>query len=256
MEVALIPPMSGLSFNMERRLQMMLPAGTKHDQYRTHYRYISEADHNHLILDNGMFEAGRPMSFESLIAMAIMYKVNEVVVPDRKGSIGDTMKMAEEFYHFADGILEEVKLMVVPQGGDVVEVCECVDAHIALLAQNGFVNYIVGIPRWLGEELHPEARIEVARHVANCHTGTEIHLLGLNRRLPSDIQHIARHHRSIARGVDTDAPFVWAYNDSLLDGVADIGYQRPKNYLQLTRDKFPVDLVNKNIRTLLEWARG
>jgi hypothetical protein len=256
MEVALIPPMSGLSYNMDRPLQMMLPAGTKHIQYRTHYHYLTEWDGAHVILDNGMFESGKPTTFESLVATAALYKVDEIVVPDVRAEMIDTMKMAEEFYHFADGFLQDLKLMVVPQGCNVVEVCECVDAHVALLAQCGFVNYIVGVPRWLGEDLYPEARLSVIEHVYRCHPGVQVHLLGLNRRMPTDIRYVVEAYRGIARGVDTDAPFVWASHGSLLADVVDIGYQRPKNYLSLTADKFPVDLVNKNIRTLLEWARG
>ena len=93
-------------------------------------------------------------------------------------------------------------------------------------------------------------------HIRTNYPGTKAHLLGLNRTYPQDVAIAARDFRNTVSGVDTDAPFVWAYNGDELGKVVDINYQRPTLYFQMTADQFPVDLVNKNIRTLLEWARG
>jgi hypothetical protein len=253
MEIALIPPVSRLHTNLSSKTQMLIPAALKYHKYSVHYHYLSEWDGSYIIMDNGMFEHGM-LSSDGLVDLALKYHAHEIVVPDAKGDRDKSINLAEDFMN-AWPKDADMSFMFVPQGQSLEEVTECIDAYTSLIAHLSLPKAIIGLPRWMGEEFVPNARLLLLDYLADNAPEMKAHLLGVNRKMPADVREAAKIHRGYVRSMDTDAPFVWAWYGVELSETPS-NAERPTEYFNADPDMYPIDLINKNIRTLREWANG
>lgn len=90
-----------------------------------------------VILDNGMFEEGKPMNTEDLISVAKAIKPEVVFAPDVVGDRYLTMAMTEEFIALSNQIGASWEVGVIPQGKDVEDIVSCYNFFIHCTKFNG-----------------------------------------------------------------------------------------------------------------------
>jgi hypothetical protein len=267
LQLALIPPVSMLHHLVSRELQMCLPEGLDNSEmYRQTYKYLGTHPGCYVILDNGMFESGEYMGDFDLLQYAKEYKVDEIVMPDVRGRSEDTLEAQRHFmriFHRAYGMTPPSKtpnLMSVIQGHTVREaeehVLKVADSWACEMVRGRYGKVVFGIPRRMSEDTGERSgRIDLVEMIAS-HYGPmfPIHLLGLSRSNPRELQYIAREFGEFVRGIDTDAPFVWTAEKKHLD--ADDTAERQEDYLSMEASHFPGPLVRHNIDTLEKWCRG
>jgi hypothetical protein len=267
MKLALIPPVSMLHHTVTRELQMCLPAGLdSSEMYRKHYKYLGQHPGCYVILDNGMFESGECLTDFELIDLAKEYKASEIVMPDVRGDSGSTLHAQVHFmriFHQAYGMRPPSKtpnLMSVIQGQTVREaeehVLKVADSWAVEMVRGRYGKVVFGIPRRMSEDTGMrQGRIDLIEMIVS-HYGPmfPIHLLGLSRSNPRELQYIAREFGEFVRGVDTSAPFVWTAANKHLDAGDTV--ERQDDYLNMDASHFPGPLVRHNIDTLERWCRG
>jgi hypothetical protein len=257
MQVALIPPTNYLTYTTNRPLQMILPARLKSMHYRHRYNPEWRLSDEFVILDNGMFEDDT-MSNENLIELADKWQVDELVMPDVRGDMRATIDASTKFLNMFEQIKfdKEPSLMIVVQVSHRAEVDEFIGRALNMFyIEHGLSNNLTfGIPRRLAETLNPEIRIEIMTEIRACVENVPVHLLGYARnashaRIFNEVALLADHVRSI----DTDAPFVWAYNESRIE-LDPTPFERPLGYDRM------IDIddvyIRANIKTLDGWANG
>lgn len=266
MQLALIPPVSMLHHTVTRELQMCIPEGLdSSEMYRRHYAYLGTHPGCYVILDNGMFESGEYMGDFDLIKFAKDYKVDEIVMPDVRGRSEDTLEAQRYFmriFHQAYGMTPPSKtpnLMSVIQGFDVKDAKEHVmrvaDSWAVEMVRGRYGKIVFGLPRRMSEDNNRDARVDLIEFiVSNFGVMFPIHLLGLSRANPRELQYVGKEYGSNVRGVDTSAPFVWTSQNKHLD-AGDIA-DREGNYFDMHASRFPGPLLRHNIETLEGWCRG
>lgn len=255
MRIALIPPVCMLHHTVKQELQMMIPQGLDSEMYRRHYKWLGISNNYHVILDNGMFETGTPIDDQDLLDIAAEYKVSEIVMPDVRDDPDATIDRQDQFLSLYDKwagrIPRPLKLMAVVQG----KTAEEAQRYVNFVVKAGRNNVVLGFPRRMTEDYGPEARIVLMSWLAASY-GSEfpMHMLGLSRANPMELQGAAKRLGSYIRGIDTSAPFVWTAENKHLD-TGDI-VERQDDYMTMEAARFPGPLVRHNIETLERWARG
>jgi hypothetical protein len=266
-QLALIPPVSMLHHTVSRELQMALPAGLRSSEmYRKHYKYLGQHPGCYVILDNGMFEDGKCQTDFELISLAKEYKVSEIVMPDVRGDSDGTLHAQIHFmriFHQAYGLAPRDRvpnLMSVIQGRTVREaeehVLKVADSWACEMVRGRYGKVVFGIPRRMSEDTGDRGgRLDLVEMIAS-HYGPmfPIHLLGVSRSNPREVQYVAREFKEFVRGVDTDAPFVWTAANKHLDTGDSV--ERQDDYLDMDPSNFSGPLVRHNIDTLERWCRG
>jgi hypothetical protein len=234
----------------------MLPAGLQDKLYAKHYGYLCKHPGSYVILDNGMFEDNAVTNLE-LIQLAKDYNVDEIVLPDKRGDGVETLALQREFLHLYRAAYSLVsrppKVMAVVQGKTLKE---CY-AHIDMISQylQPIPDIVLGFPRRLSEDIDRAARVDLCAYIAdNRGPLFPIHLLGLSRANPREVQFIAREFKDLVRGIDTDAPFVWTAEHKHLD--TNDTAERQTHYMEMGAQQFSGHLLQHNINTLERWCRG
>jgi hypothetical protein len=257
MQVALIPPINQLAWTRVRPLQMILPSSLKNVHYRNRYNPNTRLSGQFVILDNGMFESGM-MSNEDLIELADKWQVDELVMPDVRGNMEATLAAVDRFLNMFEQVKldKEPSLMVVVQISHREQIAEFIEVAMNLffLVHKLPNNLTFGIPRRLAEELGNTIRVEIASAIVQRTNNVPVHLLGYARTgdLPTIFNEVALLSNT-ARSIDTDAPFVWAYNESRME-LDPTPFERPLGYEGLTG--INENYIWMNIKTLDGWARG
>lgn len=256
MQVALIAPTCQLYRVMDRPFQMLIPEGLKWPMYAQAYQAI--AGERFIVLDNGMFESSIA-PFEFLIETAIKYKVNEIVMPDTRDNMEETLRLTDEFLDMfldSDAAEKDIGLQIVIQVPLPSQVPDFIDLAGELewkhFGHGGVFTY--GIPRRMVEKFGDHIRLGVVDFITAM-TDNQIHLLGFARTQDPNFNETKRMAEiKQVRSMDTEAPFLWtAVNAQLGDGVR---RQRGGKYLELEPYLFPRELLNQNIETLDGWANA
>lgn len=258
MEVALIPPLCQLHTVLDRPFQMIIPEGLKWPAYQQAYLGIRG---RFTILDNGMFESSM-VSSEELIDTALKYHVNEIVMPDVRDNMEETLTAVDNFLNmFLKTNASElpIGLQIVLQVSNMGQVPDFV--HLAgELEWKHFGHgrvFTYGIPRRIIEKCGDQARLAAADFISAI-VPNPIHLLGYARTqspiaLFNETKVLASN--SQVRSMDTDAPFIWTSFGDVM-GEAHHQHHRMGKYLNLEPHLFPRELRDKNIDLLDEWATG
>lgn len=83
-----------------------------------------------MILDNGMFEEGRPLDVDTLFDIAMEIKPEIVFAPDQVGDTVQTLGMTEQFLHKCFVRNAPWKVGVIPQGPTVDDIIHCHDIMV------------------------------------------------------------------------------------------------------------------------------
>jgi len=244
MKLALIPPYTQMNSIFRTNYQLVLPEHLTDKRYQEAY-IAARRNGDYLILDNGAAE-GDLLSPGELRSKAIGLMVNEIVVPDVLGNMMETLQLAKEFFQL--GVDKRFKYMGVIQGQTLDECCACVEAYYS---EHPNIR-VLGIPRHLIDTTKNKAvRSELAQYIYSNYPGYQMHLLGTNPGYIKELRdHAQDFHRAMVRGVDTSAPFNYAWGaKSMLKGER---CDRPEYYFDIALPT--TQSLDYNIQLLKAWA--
>jgi hypothetical protein len=244
MKLALIPPYSQMNSVFRTNYQLVLPEHLSNKHYQESYM-MARRNGDYLIMDNGAAE-GNLLSPGELRSMSLGLMVNEIVVPDVLGDMYATLTMAKQFFQF--GVDSRFKYMGVVQGQSFDECCACVEAFHA---DQGNIT-VLGIPRHLIMTCHRQnIRSELALYIKRTHPQYQVHLLGTSPAYIKELKdYQEQFHVAGVRGVDTSAPFNYAYHaKSMLNGEH---AGRPTNYFDIGLPT--TQALDYNIQLLKTWV--
>lgn len=248
MKIAVIPPISLLPWSLSSTYQLMLPQLLYSGVYKTFFQYLCNDASQYVILDNGAAE-GYHCTDKELVSLALEYRPDEIVIPDVIGDGPATFTRVQQFLKSTNNWKTVgVRKGVVAAGKDKHEAFSTV---LALLHKFDEHIDVIYIPRSLVRPDDKDARIRLAtmiRHV----TEKEIHFLGASPYWIKEMQQVAS--LGIVRGMDTSAPFNYAFYDCWVGNGRMLA--RPNNYFNLSGSCFTEDRVVVNINTMKEWANG
>jgi hypothetical protein len=196
------------------------------------------------ILDNGVYERGRPMKQDDFLQLARVLKVDEIVLPDVIMNRKETVKLTKEFLTTTN---KEFQYAAVPQGKDPLEWIECYKDFASLPSID-----VLCIPIWLQKRFgcrsavfHKLLKDEVFS------PRKEHHLIGLD-----GYGELLNYPYGLIRSVDTSLPFSRTaagldvtFEDS---AVSRVSFSNPR----IVFGSDSVDLLKKNINILLEAAHS
>lgn len=166
---------------------------------------IKYEDELFIIMDNGVIERGAPVGTGELLEAANLVDANVVVAPDMIGDFAGTKKLMMD--RGVALIQRDFHVMLVPQGKDLAEVCECINWMAEKFPSNGTPQYW-GIPRWITNELGSRQGIIIYINIH--YPKARIHLLGMSSYLQDDITCTKAQN---VIGIDSANPLVMGYNN-------------------------------------------
>lgn len=259
MEVALIPPYSQLQYLKKRHYQMMLPACLTSQTYRETFLSVQVGE-NHVLMDNGMFESDKSLTYTSLIDLTDKWLPNELVMPDvrcdMEGTLSATSDFATKFMHCS--AFETTDLMCVIQIKDFEDIPRFLAQMLTIqkyVYPSGIRKFTIGIPRRLTETLGGMARISVVSWIQSLGLDNPIHLLGYSRASATSAADEIKALWNQVRSIDTDAPFVWTWRGLEL-GHSQQAPERPNDYMDIPTWELDQSRLQYNIYLLDRWAQG
>jgi len=249
MRAALIPPRGYYNYATRSDIHLVL-AQVCDPTYVGVYQYDVSAD-DHIIVDNGAAE-GQMVQPDILFEKAYLYGADEIVLPDVLGSADATIDAVDSFMKEYSKLIETAGhsfMGVVQAQGDMGSVIKCI-RHFADIPR----IKTLGVPRHLNTESDVWMRDRILTWIRN--NGFDkrfrVHLLGTSPIFPSEILHIARRHPWV-RSVDSSMPFNYTAAGVALDATTRV--HRPEGYFERNWNLWS-ELLDKNIKTYMEWARG
>lgn len=261
MRVALIPPADLLHTIADRDLHMVIPEGLQASQsYRDFYRMLGHVPGPSVLMDNGAFEAAGPQGLlgkERLAELIHEYNVDQLVLPDVMGDHSRTIDAARGFLHYweisqLEHGIKPMQFMVAVQGADANDLRWCIDDYVQL--QEEFeMSFIFGLPKWTSQEIEVDIRMKLAGYIQH-NFGGIVHLLGMSRVWPREVEFAQQTYPDTVRSVDTAAPYVYAINGALLESGD--AAERPDNYFTYDSRLIDQRLLAHNLSTLGGWISG
>lgn len=246
MKLALIPPYSQMNTIYRTNYQLVLPEHLNNKLYQEAY-ITARRGGDYLIMDNGAAE-GELLSPGQLRSKALGLMVNEIVVPDVLGNMMETLQLVKEFFQL--GVDHRFKYMGVIQGQTLDECCACVEAYYE---EHGNIT-VLGIPRHLIDTCKDKTvRAQLALYIRQNCPGYQVHLLGTNPSYIKELRdHATEFHAAGVRGVDTSAPFNYAWGaKSMLKGER---CDRPEYYFDIALPT--TQSLDYNIQLLKAWTNA
>lgn len=209
------------------------------------YTEFFKSRNEHVIMDCGTFEVGKPMTQKDIIKRAQLVNADEVVAPDILFDWEGTVFNAQNFIdtittctHPYDRIpaseddthfVKPFKVMVVPQGKTPNEWLKCYEHLVDLNGVDVIGLSCLSVPHCFskitGVQTIMENRLLCVQQLINegmVYDEYEYHLLGLGNPLELLYQ---KQHKWI-RSCDTSSPIVHGINDVLYDPY--LGLMQPK----------------------------
>ena len=252
MKLALIPPVSWLETASSTGYQLVLPMlMAENPEYARFYRGLRLNRLQYMILDNGAAEEEQ-VPDQELAAIALKEKVNEVAMPDVLADMYATVERSKRFarQYGVPLAAKGIKLGYVAQGRSITE---CIEGILA--SQKFSVRPMtIYLPRLLLAATGiPNIRIDLAQWIAASYPELDIHFFGMDAYYMSELKRANHVLGDYLRGVDTSAPFNFAFHDYPIDG--DREARRPDDYFDLPKEAFKQPTLDYNIRKLQAWTR-
>lgn len=94
---------------------------------KDYYTYYTQLEtRKTIILDNGMYEEGTPMSGQLLLTLAREINADYVIAPDQHPDKEETVRLTDQFLNLCEkSHFDNKKVILVPQGENVDEVLDC-----------------------------------------------------------------------------------------------------------------------------------
>jgi hypothetical protein len=250
MKIALIPPKGYELYALEGSaiMSLCLPSYMSSFAWAGTIRQAGLMSDMWHILDNGAAE-GEMADVETLLNYGQTLHVDEIVVPDVLGDCNASIELADKFFRDAPKGFTYFNWMGVLQGKTEEEMLKIALHHV----RNESIRTL-GIPRnyitWAGAL---SARTDLANEIDRRFPGRfQIHFLGVHPAYPGEIRIAAKYTK--VRSLDTSLPFNATIVGTELDDRTRM-IERPEHYFSDHRN-LDRDLLQKNIRTVKEWASG
>lgn len=237
MKLATILPSPHLDLGEEDDFHMALADVAARDPfYLSRFRDYATRGGTFVLLDNGAAENGRSIGLRQLARVAGAMQPHEVVLPDAVGDREETLRLGREA--LASGLLDQYRLMAVPQGSTAEEWLRCLrEMHTWPVEAVGISRFVVnnGLFRSRAEALD----LADQEHLLD---GLDVHLLGCPAD-PIEIYEIAQRTR-VPRSVDSGIAAIYAQAGlELREGVP-----KPDRILDFHGAIEDTDLLYRNIR--------
>jgi hypothetical protein len=216
--------------------------------YQVTYAELSFAG-DYIILDNGAAELGNPLPWDKIMEVSSFINPQELVLPDVYKDPEGTKKAVqawEDYDHRGDiGRLRDYKYMAVVAGATYQNCMKLVSWY----ANKPYINTL-GIPRHFVNTIGMRARIQLAGMIHDLYGDRfELHMLGTNPTWMEELKEFKGMH--IVRGVDTSAPFNYAFHGSYVNSGRH--FSRPTGYFELPASAFNTDVARTNIAIMKGW---
>ena len=201
MRAALIPPRGyeRTALMSDIHLVLPLPGLIDNPEYIRTYEEARAAGH-YIILDNGCAE-GNLVTSHQLLAFAGTIKPHEIVAPDVLDDGPRTLEMTLEFIRDDNGATD-YNIMAVLQGTTHEERKTYLEEYAKMDAVT-----TIGIPKIQVRTEGSDARIKTARYIQRNYSDRfKIHLLGLNRRFPTEMLDLPWSTTTV-RSMDSAQPY-------------------------------------------------
>jgi hypothetical protein len=150
---------------------------------------------------------------------------------------------------YLEGAKHDYKLGLVCTGRSAEE---AFDFALGMVDQWPDKIDVLYLPRLLVTEEYRGARIDLATNLHEVFSDIEIHFLGANSKFIEEMKYAGE--LGIVRGMDTSAPYNYAFAGQELDGGEQVN--RPEGYFNLMSNQFDLRLVQYNIEVAQNWAQG
>jgi hypothetical protein len=255
MKFAPIPP-TGLLGEFSSTYHLCLAHVLRSDTRQlVYYKERTANLDDYVILDNGAYELGRSVPFQHVVEVAKEIGPDEIVLPDvfldKKETIlaaceGHKIFMAEPEW------AAYINLMVAPQGKNLTEWLQCLDALI-----NAMKPDVIGIPvvyeKMMGRGVLIKNVIRLLG--GDSHYQPEIHLLGWDGDLYK-LSCYARDFPLWIRGIDSAKPFYYSISPSPTSLNQGTPRKRPNNYFGLLESDLDVEVLQSNLDLIYSAAEG
>lgn len=255
MKLALIPPVAYLSNARLRDYHLVLPqVALEYPKYMDFYKKLGSK--KYMILDNGAAELGSPLPWNKIVQVGEVIGAHELVLPDVYMDNAGTKKAVqawEDYDYHHDYPLSRAEggrfnYMAVVTGEDFQECMKLVTWY-----ENKKYITALGLPRHLVTTINATARATLAEMVNKLYPNRfELHMLGTNSHYMREVQLLGQ--LPYVRGIDTSAPFNYAYDGYRVDATREIN--RPKDYFDIRENVIDQQLIDTNITILNTWAYG
>ena len=245
MKLALIPP-DNLAETMQfSHYQLLLPQWLL-GEHKNYERWARQRRDNgdFIILDNGEAE-GKFFKPSRLLEIAEEFGASELVVPDALDNAKLTRERAEKFMASVSGN-NSIRFAGVIQGRTHDECREMLQFYTDM---GGFSTIM--LPRILLRAFGPKARWMLTLQIP---IEFDVHWLGTQPGMLAELQDIPDVVKQRVRGVDTSAPFNYAYANVSVEDL-DTLVHRPGGYDKLTFNTRQAWLTGANINTLQNWLK-
>jgi hypothetical protein len=248
MEIALIAPVPLLDTTEWQKYHMMLPAVVGNWEYDEFYKRLGRKEGCYVILDNGAWE-GVSLSATELMNMAYRFHVQEVVVPDIiNGQPEDTLDMINVFFKSAAvagtfyGDWPQPKWAAVVHGSTIEEAKDFIDIVAKQFPQISVFALAKKLPQFCQNW---NTRGGLASYIRSAYGDRfEIHLLGYNEHIPSELD-------IRARSIDMTTPYTCSLKGKGLGVLDEVQVPRPKDYFSLGPESFNMSDLRYNIELVV-----
>lgn len=192
----------------------------------------------YVIMDNGVYETGEPLSIEEICRRANMINASEIILPDYYKDGEKSLVATRDAITYARNNFKG-KLMAVPQGTNLEEW-----VHNAILTLSLDID-VIGVPKWLSGE-GMRTRLKALQTLDQLTRGREVHLLGCAEN-PIESQLIAIAGKAgefpEVRGIDSCIAFKYAEHDMYFEDGP-----RPEGDMDFNADACKFECLIENIR--------
>ena len=197
-----------------------------------------------VILDNGVYETGKPMELDDYIKVIRKLKPTQVVAPDAWGDFQRTITLMDEFYGRVEdeGFENKFQIMGVPHGKTIEEWMKC---YYDIIPMCDVIGLSVG--EW--GDTTGVVRHFFARYLDERFSHVPLHLLGL-----WDANEISKYTSDKrVRSVDTSMPWKLAKRDKgFFNTKSDF---TKMDFNDIWTDK-QIELAICNLDELKEWIEN
>jgi hypothetical protein len=247
-KAALIPPKGYEVWGLRSDIHLALPLKeTRGNSEYQSYLLRAAARGDYIIMDNGCAE-GRLVDNETLVRFAIQTAADEIVAPDVMGDPQRTLSATKLFMDYLEqNGIDNFKIMGVLQGG-------ATETKVKLLKEyDAMEMYTIGIPKAHVRYEGDDTRARTVSMIQKLYPGRfEIHLLGLNKRFPNEINQVK--WPDGIRSMDSTQPFKAAEGNMLLS-TATPWCERRKDYFA-HKVHTSQTLLQHNVEVFMSWAEG
>lgn len=199
---------------------------------------------NHVILDNGAAEDEK-VDWDFILNVAEAVDAQEVVLPDTLYDSATTWKQVSDVWSYTD---PKRSYMYVLHPEEIEDATAWAGRVIHRFGVTTF-----GIPRHLVASLRFDSRIRIAEDLAKLEevegVDLQVHFLGTNTYWMQEVKYASRVLGNKVRGVDTSAPYVYAYNGFYLNDE-ELCVREPDYFETVPTKRF----ANNNALQLMRWT--